>query len=143
MQSKGLSRIFSNTTVQKHQFFSAQPSSQFNSHNPYMTTGKTIALTRQTFVGKVMSLLSNILSFVVKSQESHQMQVISFSLWNFLKTTCVRFTTFCCTRCFKPNLAVTNQLYSHHCCYYLKSQLGGMASISAQESGKGGSFITW
>ena len=34
--------------------------------HPYMTTGKTIALTRQTFVGKVMSLLFNILSrFVI------------------------------------------------------------------------------
>ena len=32
---------------------------------PYMTTGKTIALTRQTFVGKVMSLLFNILSRLV------------------------------------------------------------------------------
>ena len=32
LQSKGLSRAFSNTTVQKHQFFSAQPSSQPNSH---------------------------------------------------------------------------------------------------------------
>ena len=32
LQSKGLSRVFSNTTVQKHQFFSAQLSSQFNSH---------------------------------------------------------------------------------------------------------------
>ena len=31
-QSKGLSRVFFNTTVQKHQFFSAQPSSQSNSH---------------------------------------------------------------------------------------------------------------
>ena len=31
-QSKGLSKVFSNTTVQKHQFFSAQPSSQSNSH---------------------------------------------------------------------------------------------------------------
>ena len=30
MQSKGLSRVFSNTTVQKHQFFGAQPSSQSN-----------------------------------------------------------------------------------------------------------------
>ena len=30
--------------------------------HPYMTTGKTIALTRQTFVGKVMSLLFNMLS---------------------------------------------------------------------------------
>ena len=32
LKSKGLSRIFSNTTVQKHQFFSTQPSSQSNSH---------------------------------------------------------------------------------------------------------------
>ena len=32
LQSKGLSRVFSNTTVQKHQFFSAHPSSQSNSH---------------------------------------------------------------------------------------------------------------
>ena len=33
--------------------------------HPYMTTGKTIALTRQTFVGKVMSLLFNMLSRLV------------------------------------------------------------------------------
>ena len=32
LQSKGLSRVFSNTTVQKHQFFGAQPSSQSNFH---------------------------------------------------------------------------------------------------------------
>ena len=32
LQSKGLSRVFSNTTVQKHQFFDAQLSSQSNSH---------------------------------------------------------------------------------------------------------------
>ena len=32
LQSKGLSRVLSNTTVQKHQFFHTQPSSQFNSH---------------------------------------------------------------------------------------------------------------
>ena len=32
LQSKGLSRVFSNTTVQKHQFFGAQPSSKSNSH---------------------------------------------------------------------------------------------------------------
>ena len=47
LQSKGLSRVFSNTTVQKHQFFSAQLSS-----HPYMTTGKTIALTRRTLLAK-------------------------------------------------------------------------------------------
>ena len=33
--------------------------------HPYMTTGKTIVLTRQTFVGKVMSLLFNMLSRLV------------------------------------------------------------------------------
>ena len=33
--------------------------------HPYMTTGKTIALTRQTFVSKVMSLLFNMLSWLV------------------------------------------------------------------------------
>ena len=32
LQSKGLSRVFSNTTVQKHQFFGTQPSAQSNSH---------------------------------------------------------------------------------------------------------------
>ena len=54
----------SNTVVQKHQFFGALLSSQSNSH-PYMTTGKTIALTRRTFVAKVMSLLFNMLSRLV------------------------------------------------------------------------------
>ena len=51
--SKGLSRVFSSTTVQKHQFFSTQVPLWSNSHNLYMTTGKTIALTTQTFVSKV------------------------------------------------------------------------------------------
>ena len=63
LQSKGLSRVFSNTTVQKHQFFGAQPYLWPNSHiYPYMTTGKAIALTIWTFVGKGMSLLFNMLS---------------------------------------------------------------------------------
>ena len=35
--------------------------------HPYMTTGKTIALTMQTFVGKVMSLLFNMLSRFVRA----------------------------------------------------------------------------
>ena len=39
LQSKGLSRVFSNTTVQKHQFFSTQLSLESNSH-PYMTNEK-------------------------------------------------------------------------------------------------------
>ena len=52
LQSKGLSRVFS-------AFFIVQFS------HPYMTTGKTTALTRWTFVSKVMSLLFNILSRLV------------------------------------------------------------------------------
>ena len=65
LQSKGLSRVFSNTKVQKHQlwrsaFFMVQLS------HPYMTTGKAIALTRWNFVDKVMSLLFNMPSrFVI------------------------------------------------------------------------------
>ena len=66
LQPKGLSRVFSNTTVQKHQFFSAQCSLRFNSHiYIWMTTGNTIALTKRTFLGKVMSLLFNMLSKLV------------------------------------------------------------------------------
>ena len=60
LQSKGLSEVFSNTTVQKHQFFGDQLSLWPN-HYIHMTTGKTIAFTRWTFVGKVMSLLFNML----------------------------------------------------------------------------------
>ena len=90
LQFKGLSRVFSNTTVQKHWFFGTQfflqskrtPKS-FKHHTskasvlwrsaffivqlsyPYMTTGKTIALTRQTFIDNIMSLLFNMLSRLV------------------------------------------------------------------------------
>ena len=61
-QSKRLSRVFSSTTIQKRQFFGAQLSLWYH----HMTTGKTIALTIQTFVSKVMCLLFNMLSrFVI------------------------------------------------------------------------------
>ena len=51
-----LQHHISKASVLRHPaFFMAQLS------HPYMTTGKTIALTRQTFVGKVMSLLFNML----------------------------------------------------------------------------------
>ena len=62
LQAMGVSSFFSDITVQKHQssvfnFFIVQLS------HPYMTTGKTIALIRRTFDGKVMSLLFNMLSW--------------------------------------------------------------------------------
>ena len=59
---KGLSRVFSSTTIQKHQFLGASAFFMTQLSYSYMTTRKTIALTRQTFVGKVMSLLFNMLS---------------------------------------------------------------------------------
>ena len=59
--SKGLSRIFSNTTVQKHQFFQWLAFFKVQLSYSYMITGKTIALTIWTFVGRVMSLLFNTL----------------------------------------------------------------------------------
>ena len=65
MQSKGLSRVFSSTTVQKHQFFGAQLFFMVQLSHVYMTTGETITLTRWTFVSKVMSLLFNMLSRLV------------------------------------------------------------------------------
>ena len=66
LQSKGLSRLFSNTTVQKHQFFSTQLFFIVELSHPYTTTGKTIALTRWTFVSKVMPVLFNMLSRLVR-----------------------------------------------------------------------------
>ena len=149
LQSKGLSRVFSNTTVQKHQFFDIQLSlwaslvaqrvkhlpavqetwvlylgqegplkKEMETHSsilawkipwmekpvrlqsmgsqrvrhdwatslslffmvqlshPHMTTGKTIALTRQSFVGKVMSLLFNMLSRLVRRRQWHPTPVL-------------------------------------------------------------------
>ena len=65
LQSKGLSRVFSNTTVQKHQFLRRSAFFTVQLSHPYMTTGKNIALTRWTLVGKVISLLLNMLSRLV------------------------------------------------------------------------------
>ena len=63
--SKGLSRVFSNTTVQNHQLFGAQLSLWSNSHIHTWLLEKPVVLTRWTFVGKVMSLLFNMLSRLV------------------------------------------------------------------------------
>ena len=59
LQSKGLSRVF-NSSKASILWCSAFFIVQFS--HPYMTTGKTIALTRWTFVRKVISLLFNVLS---------------------------------------------------------------------------------
>ena len=65
LQSKEYSRVFSSTTVPMHQFLSTAFFMDQLSY-PYMTTGKTIALTIWTFVCKIMSLLFNMLvGFVI------------------------------------------------------------------------------
>ena len=63
LQSKGLSRAFSNTTVEKHQFFSAQPSSQSNSHI-------------HTF---------NFVFIIVAMAELVYLQLLNVTLWKILK----------------------------------------------------------
>ena len=57
LQSKGLSRVFSSTTVQKHQFFGAQPSSQSSFHihtwpleKPYMALTRRTCLSRRRVI---------------------------------------------------------------------------------------------
>ena len=63
MQFKGLSRAFSNTTVKS--INSSVLNLLYGPTLTYMTTGKTLTLTRWTFVGKVMPLLFNMLSRLV------------------------------------------------------------------------------
>ena len=60
LQSKGLSRVFSNTTVRKHQFFGVPPSLWSNSHIRH-DYWKNHSPDYMIFVGKVMSLLFNTL----------------------------------------------------------------------------------
>ena len=63
---QGALKSLSNTTVQKHQFFSAQPSLCYKSHIHTWLLEKNIALTIYIFVSKVTSLLFNTLSrFVI------------------------------------------------------------------------------
>ena len=80
--------VFSNESVlsirwPKYWSFSISPSNEYSvqlSH-PYMTTGKTIALTRRTFVGKVMSLLFNMLSRLEHFQAFYNFSWANNSLW--------------------------------------------------------------
>ena len=77
LQSKGLSRVssipqFKSINSSALSFFIAQLS------HPYMTTGKTIALTRRTFFGKVMSLLFNMLSGIYNLHSQQQCHKIFF-----------------------------------------------------------------
>ena len=76
LQSKELSRVFSNTTVQKHQFFCTQLFLWSNSHIHTWLSEKPY-LTRQTFVSKVMSLLFMLFRFVLAFLPRSQCLLIS------------------------------------------------------------------
>ena len=65
LQSKRFSRVFSNTTVQKHQYFVPQLSLWFKSHIHTWLLEEPAAFTRWTFAGKVMSLLFSMLPGLV------------------------------------------------------------------------------
>ena len=70
--------------LQRSAFFTVQLA------HPYMTTGKTISLTRRTLVGKVMSLLFNMLSRLVITLMGFKTSFLSLSAFYTLST-----TTFC------------------------------------------------
>ena len=65
LQSKGLSRVFSNTTAQKHQFFGTQLSLWSNSHIHIHDSWKNHSFDYTDLVSKVRSLLFNMLSRLV------------------------------------------------------------------------------
>ena len=126
LQSKGFSRVFSHTTFQKHQFFSTQPFFIVQLSHPFRTIGKTIALTRRTFVGKVMSLLFNMLSRLViaflprskhlliplisrKGPESLHFQLALMCGWH-----CCSHTTFWAARLLGAVLKVHLELMWQH-----------------------------
>jgi len=77
-----LSKVFS---VWKYQFFGAQPFFMVQLLHPYMTTGKAIALTIQTFVGKMMSLLFIVLSrFAIAFFPRNKIFNVSFNVSHWL-----------------------------------------------------------
>ena len=67
LQSKGLSRVFLQHHSSKASILRCSAFFTVQLSHPHMTTGKTIALTRRTLVGKVMALLLNMLSRLVIS----------------------------------------------------------------------------
>ena len=100
LQSKGLSRVFSSTTIQKHEFFIAKPFLWSTSYiYLYMTTGKTIALTIWTFVSKVVSLLFNMLfTFVIAFLPKNKHLLISWQQSSLVSQTVKNLPAICETQ---------------------------------------------
>ena len=100
LQSKGLSGVFSNTTVQKHQFFGAQPSSQSNFHIhtwpqhfwisfPLVTTEHWVEFpelySRFSLVSFVIYFHSSILAWRIPgTEEPGRLQFMGYKSWTWL-----------------------------------------------------------
>ena len=113
LQSNRLSRVF-NTAVQKHLFFWHSAFFIVQLSHPSMTTGKTIALTKWTFVGKVMSLLFNMLS----------------RLWNTVKSR--KLTNYSLWAKSSPRVTFVNFMYTSHSCLCIEN--GCFHAIIAERS---------
>ena len=91
--------------------------------HPYMTTGKTIALTRRTFVGKVKSLLLNMLSrlvitFLPRSKCLLILLLMSHKYnWQMI-VNCLSYLRKCLQIC-KPRINIIIQLVSHIIRYWV------------------------
>ena len=77
--------------------------------HPYMTTGKTIALTRRTFVGKVMSLLLNMLSRLVLTFLPRSKRLLISWLQHFHRGLLLGYT---CKQLLSVDSSTTPRLYS-------------------------------
>ena len=81
LQSNGLSRVFSRTTIWKHQFFCSKPTLWYNSHICIQDYWENYNFTIRTFVQKVISLLFNMLCrFVIAFSEGASV----FFFFNFM-----------------------------------------------------------
>ena len=115
-------RVLSSITVQKYQFFGAQPSLWSNFHiHTWQSYGKTIALTRQIFVSKVMSLLFNRLS---RSWLKSPTTVI-LEPKKIKSTTASTFSPSICHEMMGSDLCNSMKLWAHHAGPPKKKSHGG------------------
>ena len=134
--SKGFSRVFPNTTVWRYQFFGIQLFFIVQLLHLYMTPGKTIALTRWTFVGKVMSLLFNTLSRLVIAFPPRNKRLLISWLQSPYSVILEPKKIVChCYRCFPIYLPWSDGTGCHDLVLSLK-EVGGMIGKRRKESGQ-------
>ena len=143
LQYKGLSRVFSNTTVQKASILWYSAFFMVQLSHPYMTTGKTIALTICIFLGKVMCSLFNMLSRLV----------ISFLLRSkcllisWVQSVCRDFgaqdnKVFHCFHCFPIYLPWSDWIGCHDLCFLNIEFLSRLFHCPLSPSSRGSSSFS-